>query len=205
MPKNNLKGRHARERIAHFAAKIMAEDGVTDFASAKRKAARMAGAEDTRNLPDNIEIEEALRQHQRLFQDSEHDDLIHQLRTQALNLMRVLKEFHPHLTGSVLAGYAEAQSTIHIQLFPESEKDVEIFLLNKNANYEARETRMFIGGEIRAAPTFILEVEGFSFTLSVFSYNDLRQKIRQTPTGKPLEKANISQIESLLLRHEDSD
>ena len=45
-----------RERIAHLAARIMAEDGVDDFAYAKRKAARQAGARDARAMPDNKEI-----------------------------------------------------------------------------------------------------------------------------------------------------
>ena len=33
-----------RERIAHLAARLMAEDGIEDYAQAKRKAARQAGS-----------------------------------------------------------------------------------------------------------------------------------------------------------------
>ena len=32
-----------RSRIAHLAARLMAEDGIEDYALAKRKAARQAG------------------------------------------------------------------------------------------------------------------------------------------------------------------
>ena len=48
-----------RERIAHQAARIIAEDGLQDYASAKHKAARQIGAPDTHSLPDNDEVERA--------------------------------------------------------------------------------------------------------------------------------------------------
>jgi hypothetical protein len=45
-----------RARIAAGAARIMAEEGIDDFALAKRKAARRLGAADTEALPANDEI-----------------------------------------------------------------------------------------------------------------------------------------------------
>ena len=50
-----------RGHIANLAARLMAVDGIDDFALAKRKAARQAGALDTRSLPTNEEVEQALR------------------------------------------------------------------------------------------------------------------------------------------------
>jgi hypothetical protein len=203
MPKAGLRKQHIRARIAHLAARIMVEDGVTNFSSAKRKAARMAGAEDTRNLPNNDEIEQALRQQQRLFHDSEHSALIDQMRTQALSVMHMLKDFHPHLTGPVLEGYAGKYSTVQIQLFAESVKDIEIFLMNHELRYEAREVRLCVGDEMQSVSTYKLEVNGFDVSLTVLSYSDLRRKIKQTMEGKPLEKASISQVETLLLLKRD--
>ena len=60
-----------RERIAHQAARIIAEDGLQNYASAKHKAARQIGAPDTHNLPDNDEVERALRDYQAIFQRDE--------------------------------------------------------------------------------------------------------------------------------------
>ena len=52
MPKD--RGRNdERSRIAHLAARLMVEDGIEDYAAAKRKAARQAGVSDTRQLPAN--------------------------------------------------------------------------------------------------------------------------------------------------------
>src|SRR3712207_1339510 len=92
-----------RSRIAHLAARLMAEDGIEDYAAAKRKAARQAGVADTRQLPTNDEIDEALRTHQTLYGGDAHVARLHELRTRALEIMRELTRFNPYLTGSVLA------------------------------------------------------------------------------------------------------
>lgn len=62
------KTRERRYRLAHEAARLMAESGVRDFHQAKLKAAERLGIHDDASLPRNREIEEALREYQRLFQ-----------------------------------------------------------------------------------------------------------------------------------------
>ena len=79
-----------RERIAHLAARIMAEDGIDDFGYAKRKAARQVGAHDARAMPDNEEIERALAAYRELYQQDEHGPLLASLRRSALEVMRSL-------------------------------------------------------------------------------------------------------------------
>ena len=61
-----------RARIAATAARIMAEDGIDDFALAKRKAARQLGAAETEALPANDEVEAELRAYRALYQPEEH-------------------------------------------------------------------------------------------------------------------------------------
>ena len=56
-----------RSRIAHLAARLMAEDGIEDYSLAKRKAARQAGLGDTRELPGNEEIDAALQLYQAIY------------------------------------------------------------------------------------------------------------------------------------------
>ena len=70
MPREQKKSKqqYMRARIAAVAARIMAEDGIEDFAMAKRKAARQLGASDTQSLPNNDEIETELRLYQSLYQ-----------------------------------------------------------------------------------------------------------------------------------------
>jgi hypothetical protein len=60
--------------------------------------------------------------------------------------MEQLAEFHPYLTGAVLNGTAGEHDDIHLQLFADSAKEVEIFLLNRNVNIDISETPHFKGG-----------------------------------------------------------
>src|SRR5947207_4791565 len=95
-----------RARIAAAAARLMAEDGIDDFALAKRKAARQLGAVDTQALPRNDEIEAELRAYRALYQADEHPELVEELRRVALEVMQALEQFNPYLTGPVLTGIA---------------------------------------------------------------------------------------------------
>ena len=134
-----------RSRIAHLAARMIAEDGVSDYGLAKRKAARQAGAPDSRNLPTNLEIEEALRAYQQLYQADEHPERLQHLRELALDMMRLLAEFSPHLTGALLSGTIGSRPDVHLQLFTDNLKELEIFLLNQQIPFRVRETRVWVG------------------------------------------------------------
>ena len=189
---------HLRERIAHLAARIMAEDGVDDFGYAKRKAARQAGARDAKAMPDNQEIEEALALYRSLYQRQEHPPVLLQLREQALAVMQMLARFRPHLTGSVLSGVAGRHSDIELQLFAESAKEVEIYLLNQGVRYRAAQARLYLNNDEHVLPTFSFEHEDVAVRLTVFDVRDLRHTIRATPAGRPMERAPIPTVEELI-------
>src|SRR4051794_35029173 len=90
-----------RENIASIAARLMAEDGIEDYAQAKRKAARQAGATDARQMPTNDEIDAALASYRALFQQG-HSLHLRELRELSLEVMKELAAFNPYLTGPVL-------------------------------------------------------------------------------------------------------
>ncbi|HEY8682306.1 MAG TPA: hypothetical protein VIM06_03985, partial [Rhodanobacter sp.] len=79
-----------RLRIAQEAARLMSEHGIRDFHHAKLKAAERLGILDTQALPRNLEIEQALREHQRLFLASSQPELLRQRREAAVEAMRFL-------------------------------------------------------------------------------------------------------------------
>lgn len=190
--------RQMRELIAQSAARLIAEDGIQDYASAKRKAARQMGASDTHSLPSNGEVELALRAYQELYQKDEQPLRLRQLRQEALTFMHLLERFNPHLTGSVLNGTATRHSDINIQLFTDNIKEVELFLLNRNIAYEAGEKRFRLNDESLAIPVFILQGEIAEIRVAVFATDDLRKTTQDTVTGKNPDRARISQVEELL-------
>jgi hypothetical protein len=86
-------------------------------------------------LPENAEVESELRLYQRLFQDGEQGERIDNLRQKARKIMGIVQRFNPYLTGSVLDGSAGRYAEIDIQLFTDSAKDVEIFMLNQRIEF----------------------------------------------------------------------
>jgi hypothetical protein len=191
-------GELLRAEIAATAARIVAEDGA-DYRSAKRKAAKqiLGGAKaQGKYLPDNAQVEQEVRIYNELFLGDSQPARLLLLRKLALQLMADLEQFNPYLTGAVLNGTAGEHSDIHLQLFTESPKDVEIYLLNKNMDFQVSEASHF---RERKEP-----VETLSFMwrrvgvhLALYERNDLRGAIKQTAAGRT-ERANIDAVRTLI-------
>jgi hypothetical protein len=187
-----------RARIAAAAARIMAEDGIDNFALAKRKAARSLGAPESEALPANDEIEAELRAYLALYQSEEHPQRIAELRAAALEAMRALEDFRPYLTGPVLKGTAGPYAEIELQLFPESTKDVELFLLDRGIEFETQETRRFSGDRVHAVSVLTLLWQDQPLKLSVFDPRDERVALKTSQAGKVLQRAGVAELASLL-------
>jgi len=199
MPKDSPASRQQmRSRIAHLAARMIAEDGVSDFGLAKRKAARQAGAPDSRNLPTNVEIEDALRAYQQLYQAEEHPGRLQRLRQVALEIMRLLAPFNPYLTGAVLSGNAGRHADVHLQVYTDSPKELEIFLHNRQVRFRAREVRVWIGDTPAVVPDLVVETEEADVRVTVLSPNHRRQPLRMSVDGRPLERASLESVEMLI-------
>ena len=184
--------------IAAAAARIMAEEGIDDFALAKRKAARRLGASDGEALPANDEIEAELRDYLALYQAEEHPERVGELRRIALEAMREFERFSPYLTGPVLAGLAGPYAQIELQLFPESSKEVELFLLDRGINYEATDERRYTGDRARAVALIATDWQGVPLRLSVFDPRDERAAMKTSQAGKVTARAGIAEVRALV-------
>lgn len=187
-----------RARLAAAAARIMAQDGVDDFALAKRKAARQLGAADTHSLPTNDEVEAELRAYQSLYQGDEQRERIDELRQVALRVMRELEPFKPYLSGPVLKGTAGRYSDVDIQLFTDDLKALELLFLNRGVPYEISDTRRFAGDEARSVAVLRLEWDGIPVNVAVHAAKDERTSLKGTPNGRPIERAGLAAVEALV-------
>ena len=112
-------------KIAHAAARILAEEGVQDYFSAKQKAAGRLGIAGIRNnLPNNEEIDIALKEYHRLYRARRQPQHIIRLLKLALEAMNCFADFSPWLVGAVLEGSAGEFSPITVELFPDSPEEV---------------------------------------------------------------------------------
>lgn len=191
-----------RAEIAAAAARLIAEDGA-DYATAKKKAAKQVlGNTRVRGevIPDNAQIEDEVRKYNELFfSDTQPARLLH-LRKIAARLMEELAQFSPYLTGAVLNGTAGEHSDIHLQLFPDSAKDVEIFLINKNVDFDVSETPHFKGhGDPVETVSFLWQNEGVH--LALYETDDVRGALRAGPEGRVM-RANTDAVRALIAESE---
>lgn len=188
-----------RGRIASAAARLMAEDGVTDYGLAKKKAVRQLGLPERSSMPDNAEVEAALRSYQALYQGDEHAGCLLALRRTALAAMEKLADFHPYLTGSVLDGSAGRYADIDLLLFADNAKEVEIFLLNQGIAFAHAEAP-----NDRVEAVLVLESEEADIRLSVLAPN-LERTVFRGRDGRVRERARIEGVRRLLNPVDDSE
>jgi len=188
-----------RLRIAYMAARLIAEDGVADYGTAKWKAARQAGLSDANLLPDNDEIEAALREYQSLYQKDEQPGHVRRLREIAVRVMRDFAAFRPVLVGSVLAGTATQFSDVNLQLFTDDSKALTMFLLNRRARFEETSRRLRRGDPSSDVPQILLDVDGVTVTLTVLTPDDERAGARPR-ASEELQRARLAEVEALLQR-----
>ena len=187
-----------RARIAAVAARFIAQDGA-DYAAAKRKAATqvLGDAPLAANvLPDNAAIEEEVLRYQALFQADTQPARLLRLRTIALQVMDALVDFKPYLTGPVLTGSAGEHDDITLQLFADSAKEVQIFLLDKKVDFELSETPHFKGARFDPVETvsFMWHKEGVHAEL--YELNDLRGALK--PREGKLVRADAAALRALM-------
>ncbi len=180
---------------------MMAVDGVADYATAKWKAARQAGLEDANLLPDNHEIEAALREYQGLYQKDDQPAQLRRLREVAVKVMRDFADFRPALVGSVLSGTASQHSDVNLQLFTDDSKALTLFLLNRHYRFEEGSKRVRRGERTEDVPRILIEVEGVPVTLTVLDRDDERVFTARGPAEAPL-RARLAEVEALLARAE---
>lgn len=198
--------RERRHRLAHEAARLMAEGGIRDFHQAKLKAAARLGIHDDASLPRNREIEDALREYQRLFAGDRHAEGLRRRREAAQRAMTFLAEFDPRLVGSVLDGTADAHAAVTLHLHTDDADAVPRFLEDAGIPAEARERHLRLD-RMREDdfPVWVFSAEEVAFDLTVLPAVVLRQAPLSGVDGKPMRRASARQVAQLVLDEELAD
>lgn len=119
--------------LAAAAARLVVEEGM-EYGAAKRKAGK--ASRDRAAWPSNEAIEEEVRAHLALFcADTQPAELL-ALRRLALRWMMQLEAFRPHLGGAAWRGTATRLSSLHLDLYTDDPKAMEIELINRGLRFE---------------------------------------------------------------------
>ena len=195
--------RERRHRLAHEAARLMAEGGIRDFHQAKLKAATRLGIHDDASLPRNREIEDALREYQRLFVGESHAEGLRARREAGLRALEFFHGFSPRLVGPVLDGTADPHAPVSLHLHSDDADAVPRFLEEHGIPAEARARRLRLDPQrVLDAPVWLFSAEDLAFDLTVLPLQVLRQAPLSGVDEKPMPRASASQLRELLAQDE---
>jgi hypothetical protein len=190
---------HLRSAVAQEAARLMAEHGIQDYYVAKRKAAERYGVIDGAFLPKNTEIETALRSHQRLFGQQQHERSLQEQRRVALQAMRLLRDFEPRLVGPVLNGSATEYADIQLHVFSDSTEAVTMHLMDRRFEYEVFERRIRLASDRQVlVPSIRFEMGSETVDAYVFPCDGIRQAPVSPVDGKPMRRAGMAEVEAIV-------
>lgn len=195
MSRDGQRGQQSRMRIAQLAAQLMVEHGIKDHALAKRKAARQLGVTTAVWLPSNDEIDAELRAYLSLFEPDEQAVFVDEMRRQAVEAMDTLARFQPRLTGALAQGTASPHSDIELEVYADSSKEFEQFLLNSDIAFKSEERR---GGSF-----FTLFSEPVDVVVRVLPVQSLQSAPRSVGDGR--RRLTIGQLRRLLESEPGSD
>ncbi len=190
--------------IAAVAAALVVEEGL-EYGPAKRRALKQMGLPARTALPGNDELELAVHEYIEIFcADTQPQELL-ALRRLALQWMERLGLFHPHLSGAVWHGTATRRSDIHLQLFCEEEKTVELLLLDKGVAYQTGSRSGFQGEtvDVLSIHAFSQELaEHIGVHLALHDYDDLRGALKPDGLGRP-PRGGLNAVKALLNAFDD--
>ena len=195
--------RERRRRLAHEAARLMAEGGFRDYHQAKLKAADRLGIHDDASLPRNREIEEALREYQRLFVGESQQQAVRVRREAAVRAMDFLAAFSPRLVGPVLEGAADSSSPVHLHVYSDDADAVPRFLDEHRIPSDARSRHLRLDRErSEDFPVWVFSAEDLSFDLTVLPEDALRQAPLSALDERPVKRASLSALQQLLAQED---
>jgi hypothetical protein len=190
---------HQRASVADEAARIIQEEGLNDFRSAKEKAVERLRLQTTGPLPSNGEIERALAERNRIFRGDRHLSHLRNLRHAAMRIMRSLSTYNPRLVGPVLSGHTTEYSSINLHLFNDSAEAVGIALEVLEISYRVTQFRHQLRrGKIERFPGYRFNSEEHEFSLTVFPELCRHNSPLSPVDRRPMPRADLRELERLL-------
>jgi hypothetical protein len=198
-------GGHSRRLIALEAARVMYREGVSEYFTAKRIAARRILGRDAKgarfrpgDLPNNGEIRDALRELATLAEGAARTERLFAMRVVALQTMRQLEPWHPRLIGSVWSGHARRGSDIDLHVFVESVDDLEATLRTAGRDLDRSDVLIRVGDTFKTYTHIHLLDAPFPVELSVYLPGERRMTTRSSTDGKTIDRVSPERLEQRL-------
>jgi hypothetical protein len=191
--------RELQRLIAYEAARILTELRSDNIAYACQKAAAKYGVTKRQQLPSRDEVENALREQQRLLRGSSQSESMQTLRLSALNAMQALEQFQPMLVGAVLDGTADSNSKVRLHLFADTPEDLLFALSDLHIPWREKQHRIhFSDGSIESVPCFLFTADGVGFELTLLPAHNPRNRPLDPLDHQPIQGATLKQLQALM-------
>ncbi|MEN0065362.1 MAG: hypothetical protein AAGA48_24670 [Myxococcota bacterium] len=193
------RGRVDPQTVAAEAARLMLEEGVKEYFTAKRLAAERLGA---RRLPSNRQIRSVIVTLTSIDAEARRRTL-RKLRRLAVGVMEQLEGFEPRLIGSVASGAVHATSDIDLHVFCIDHDALEARL--HQAGFDAvREDRPVLkDGRLHRFIHYRFDLDDVSIELSVYDPAERQRVSYSSIDGKPIDRVPIGRVRVLLDQLED--
>jgi hypothetical protein len=194
-----------RGSIALEAARLMYEEGVKQYFTAKRLAAKRllgrVGGKRLRyrpsDLPSNGEIRDALLVLADFAEGDRRQRRLFAMRVVALGAMKSLEAFEPRLIGSVSTGHIRKGSDIDLHVFTDDPDALVARVQELGWPWETERVTILKFGEIRE----YLHVHAkltYDVELTVYERREMRFRPRSSTDGKPIVRVRASALEALI-------
>ncbi|MCU7893305.1 MAG: hypothetical protein KZQ78_17660 [Candidatus Thiodiazotropha sp. (ex Ustalcina ferruginea)] len=199
--------RELQRLIAYEAARILTELRSDNVTHACQKAAAKYGVTRRQKMPSREEVEQALREQQRLLRGEQQSDVMQNLRHSALTAMQALKQFQPILVGSVFHGTADSNSQVKLHLFANTPEEILFALSDLHIPWqEKQQTALFSDGSRDTLPSFLFSADDVVFELIVLPAGNRHKRPLDPIDNLPMQGANLKQLKRLLdLQPEHTD
>lgn len=154
-----------QRELAAVAAALMVDEGLEVRRAVQRALAQLRLPSRT-PVPAAALLDAAVREHLAIFHADTQPAELRALRETALAWMERLADFQPHVGGAVWHGTATRRSDIHLQLFTDDPKAVEIALINAGLPYDTQSARG-LHGHTAEVLTLAVRCDGLGETVGL--------------------------------------
>ncbi len=191
--------RNAIKRLlVREAARLMYEEGVTQYLNAKRIASKRILGKQSRFLPSNGETSNELHRLAMFDQGDALNTNLFKMRLLAMDVMEQLTEFYPRLIGSVSTGRIRQGSDVDLHVFTESVEKIQNVLEKLGWEFELKQVWIQKNGRPTEYTHIYLSLD-FPVELSVYPENEIRVRGRSSTDGKPIERLSPSKVRDLVI------
>jgi hypothetical protein len=192
-----MNKKHIKTLLIQECAKLMYFEGVTQYFSAKKIAAKRICRNKNQYFPSNGEISEAV--YQLSLQDQHFDrvDTLFRMRQKAIEIMHLLESFTPRLIGSVSTGKIKQTSDIDLHVFCDDIELLTTFLMDNSIAFEQSEVMIMKNNKAKLFQHIHITNE-FNIELSVYPVRELRVTSKSSTDGKPIVRLSSEKLSRII-------